>query len=160
MKELKTTRWMIALVIVVCQVIIISLLVLAEVYVKGNIFTIEIDNVQIIEYISCNTYTFDRIGLLFVNLLLSLCMIQSYRARKLPANFNETKYIAVSVLCTKVFLMSYLMAGDMGSLSETLLMGFANISMILIMYGYKLVIIVFYPNLNNATVLRRQLMEL
>ena len=160
MRELKTTRWMIAFVIAVCQLLVIGLLLLMEVYYHGNIFKIERDHLEIVEYSSCSTYPFDRASFLVIDLLFTLCMVQSYRARKLPANFKETKYIAVSVLFTEVFLLAYLVAGDNGPLSETLLMGSANVAMVSIMYGYKVVLVLFCPKLNNAGVLKRQLIEL
>ena len=108
-----------------------------EVYGTESVFKKQRDHSLIIEYVSCNTHKFNQLAFVFIELLLSLCLVQSYRARKLPANFNETKYIAVSVLCTEVFLLSYLIAGGEGKRTEVVLMEGANLSMVTIMFVNK-----------------------
>ena len=145
--------------IVACQSIVFTQLIMMETYSPFSVFKVERDNQNIIEHVSCNTFPFDRFTFMFIEILLSLCLVQSYRARKLPANFNETKYIAVSVLCTEVFLSSYLIAGrDLAS--EVILMECANVSMVFIMFGNKLFIILFHPELNKKSILDRQLIQM
>ncbi|XP_066915306.1 G-protein coupled receptor family C group 6 member A-like [Clytia hemisphaerica] len=136
----------------------ISLLLLTIVY-HGEIYQIQKDDQKIIEYFSCALYPYKIVIFSYVQFLLFICLIQSYRARHLPNNYNETKFITVSVLVTQVFILSYLIRG--GELAtELVLMGLANSSMVLIMYGYKARIVLFHPELNDARIFKKQLFEM
>ena len=159
-RDVKATKVFVAGTIVSCQTVVFTQLIMMEVYSSISVFKIKRDNHNIIEYVSCHTFPFDRFTFAFIEILLSLCLVQSYRARKLPANFNETKHIAVAVLCTEVFLLSYLIAGGDSIASEVILMECANISMVFIMFGNKLFIIVFHPELNKKSILDRQLIQM
>ena len=60
---------------------------------------------------------------------------------------------------TQVFILSYLIRG--GELAtELVLMGLANGSMVLIMYGYKAWIVLFHSELNDVRVFKKQLFEM
>ena len=157
-KEVTLTKYLILGTIFLGQIPSILLTVLSASYIK-DILEITRDENTIIEYQKCNLHPYHTVVLLYVELLLLACIIQGYRARKLPTNFNETKYIITAVASAEVFILSYMIGGQDNMLIEYTFLWFANICTVFFMYGYKTFVIFFRPHLNNAKYMNMQLME-
>ena len=159
-KEINLTKHFIRATIFCCQITSVLLALLSIFYIK-DILSVTRDNEAIIEYQRCNLHSYHTVVFLYIELLLLACIVQSYRARKLPTSFNEAKYITAAVACTEVFILSYMIGGfnQNNFLIEYTFLWFANICTVLLMYGYKTFIILFRPHKNSAQYINRQLME-
>ena len=159
-QEIKQTKYFVVATIATSQLIFIALFVITFLY-NGKVFTLLRNDEKIIKYIKCTLYPYYLIIFIYVEFLLLICLIQSYRARKLPRNFNETKLISLGVLLAQVFLLSYLIAGKgTDLLTEILMLNAANLSMVLNMYGWKTFVLLFRPHLNDVRLLNQDLLEM
>ena len=152
-KEVKQTNFLILSTISICLLVQIALVtVLIDYY--GTIYEITRDDENITEYFKCYLFPYRRFIFIYIEGILMFCLIQSYRARHLPTNFNETKFITVAVLTTQVFLLSFLVNnGEEGIETDHILVGLANFSMVIIMYGYKAKMVLFQPKQTKAKVI-------
>ncbi|XP_066914937.1 metabotropic glutamate receptor 2-like [Clytia hemisphaerica] len=143
-KDIQQTNFLIFSTISVCVLVQISLIIVLT-YFNTNVYQIERDDATITEYYRCHLYPYRQGLFVYIELLLMLCLIQSYRARHLPTNFNETKFITVAVSTTQVFILSYLLSDEKETrlLTAFTLLGIANLSMVLIMHGYKVFVLLF-----------------
>ena len=159
-KEINLTKHFIRATIFCCQIPSVLLTLLSIFYIK-DILTVTRDKNTIIEYQRCNLHPYHTVVFLYIELLLLACIVQGYRARKLPTSFNEAKYITAAVACTEVFILSYMIGGfnQNNFLIEYTFLWFANIFTVLLMYGYRTFIILFRPHQNSAQYINKQLME-
>lgn len=95
------------------------------------------------------------VDLTLVLVISVICSIQSFLARKLPTNFNETYYIFLAMFTTTILLLlsiplhaSYNKDGRQMFVNSCIIYS-ANISLITIAYGYKICIILFRKHLNT-----------
>ena len=113
--------------------------------------------------IKCNTDEEFVIQLIFGLLLAFMCMIQAYKARKLPENFNETKLIFIAMtLCIisaiiGLLLRDYAKKSSEKALVDVLLLLSMNSVLLFIMYGHKCYIIIFRPQLNTPTAFKQNI---
>ena len=108
--------------------------------------------------IYCDTFAISITQNIYTAAVTLLCMIQAFRARKLPENYNETKFITLAMLCVLlVQLISMpLLASSQSpqevSLIEGLMIFLSSTFLLLILYGYKVIIILFYPEKNTTAI--------
>ena len=108
--------------------------------------------------IYCDTLTISITQNIYTSMVTLLCMIQAFRARKLPENYNETKFITLAMLCVLlVQLISMpLLASSQSpqaiALTEGLMIFLSNSFLLLLLYGYKVIIILFYPEKNTTAI--------
>ena len=95
-------------------------------------------------------------------LLLELLILgMAFKARKLPANFNEVWYIVLTmftdiVLWCLVFFTLYFSLPPREILDVFLYINFlSNFVKLVILYGYRIRIILFYPELNSPEYFRQ-----
>ena len=111
----------------------------------------------------CDTEEEFLIQLIFGFLLAVMCMIQAFKARNLPENFNETKLIFVTmilcviavVICTP--LRIYLPNPRDKVVIDVILLLSMNSILLLTMYGHKCWIIIFRPEQNTTSAFKQKL---
>ncbi|XP_057291138.1 extracellular calcium-sensing receptor-like isoform X2 [Hydractinia symbiolongicarpus] len=117
------------------------------------------------EHLRCNTTSHLYVQLLYLLVLSMLIMINSYKARKLPENFNETKFICYGVFVFMVTIMALVPIqlgrkfGERFVIVDTLLISLPNFALLVFMYTLKVYIVLFKPEKNTVTVMRSQLLQ-
>ena len=112
--------------------------------------------------IYCDTMTINISQTIYTSFVALICMIQAFRARKLPENYNETKFITMAMLC--VFLVQLISLPLLASrqspqaiaLTEGIMICLINSLLLLILYGYKVIIILFLPEKNTSKYFQKQ----
>lgn len=111
-------------------------------------------------YHKCSSDSSYFASILYVLILQIFCGIQSFRGRNIPGEYNEANCISYAMfLSTVLLLLSLLLKNSIKSyenstlLESCLIMG-SNLSLMAVLYGYKIGIIIFHPHKNNATVFR------
>ena len=115
-------------------------------------------NKKIQSYITkCNTDEEVMIQMAFGFLLEIMCMIQAFKAKNLPENFNETKHIFIAmILCVMtegvgLLLRYYVIKKNINkALIDVLVLLVMNCILLGIMYGHKCFVIIFRPHLNTC----------
>lgn len=101
----------------------------------------------------------------FILFLEILCGLQAFRGRKLPTNYNEAKYVAFAmftstlILATGVPLYRSMKNVTNQNFMIAVITILANMAILLALYGYKIMIIWFYPDYNSQEVFQRERME-
>ena len=101
----------------------------------------------------------------YILILEIICGIQAFRGRKLPANYNEAKYVAFAmftstlITATGIPLTSSMPNINDQNLTIAIITILANMSILVILYGYKIRIIWFHSELNSVDVFQRERME-
>ena len=103
---------------------------------------------------------------LFIAAILSLCNgVQGFRARKLPSRFQEANHVIYSsFISTVVFIAAtatYFSQKSMVDRSFIVLLVTTvyNTAHFVLLYGYKLFIIVFRPHLNTKEVFKKKRLD-
>ncbi|XP_066926078.1 extracellular calcium-sensing receptor-like [Clytia hemisphaerica] len=115
--------------------------------------------------IKCNTDEEFFIQLLFGFLLSLMCMIQAFKARNLPENFNETKLIFITMFLCDVAVCVWFAIRFTSSESSTrvhadvLLLLSMNFILLITMYGHKCWIIIFHPELNTTSAFKENIKQ-
>ena len=65
------------------------------------------DRTSLVRYQYCNMNVYLNVDILFLMTLTLVCSIQSFWARKLPANFNETYYIFLGMFTSVILTALY-----------------------------------------------------
>ena len=111
-------------------------------------------------YHKCSSDSSYFASILYVLILQIFCGIQLFRGRNIPGKYNEVNCISYAMfLSTVLLLLSLLVKNSIKSyenstlLESCLIMG-SNLSLMAVLYGYKIGIIIFHPHKNNATVFR------
>ena len=114
--------------------------------------------------VRCNTDEELMIQMTFGFLLEIMCMIQAFKARNLPENFNETKHIFIAmILCIMteaigLLLRYYVIKKNINkALIDALILILMNCILLVIMYGHKCYVIVFRPHLNTPSAFKQNL---
>ena len=110
------------------------------------------------EYLTCPKEPF-LYQFLYTLLLSLICLVQAFRARKLPMHYNETKYIVFAmisnILIIIIFLVSLTIVDGIDIVFAVFQAVFAsNMISVLILNGYKVWIIIFRPMKNRTSVFR------
>lgn len=123
------------------------------------------DRTSLVRYQYCNMNVYLNVDILFLMTLTLVCSIQSFWARKLPANFNETYYIFLgmftSVILTALYFplnASFTKDGRKIFVNSCIIFSI-NMSLMIITYGYKIVIILFQKDKNTKEVFQKIMME-
>ena len=113
--------------------------------------------------VKCDIFEEFNIQLCFGFLLIVMCLIQAFRARSLPENFNETKFILVAMLISVVLVaifvpLTHRMERHRSRLiTNVIAVSCVNLTQLLIMYGYKAWVILMCPEKNTASALKKNL---
>ena len=101
------------------------------------------------KYIYCKITIYFYVDLTLVLVLSVICSIQSFMARKLPTNYNESYYIFFAMFTKTILLLlsiplyaSYSKDGQQMLVNSCMIYA-ANISLVTIAYGYKIYIMIF-----------------
>ena len=94
---------------------------------------------------------------LYILLLSVICLVQAFRARKLPINYNETKYIVFGMISNIIIIAIFLISLPIADVTdidnfvfEIFKVVFASNSILVaILNGYKLWIMIFRPKQNT-----------
>lgn len=128
-------------------------------------FDILEDRTSLVRYQYCNMNVYLNVDILFLMTLTLVCSIQSFWARKLPANFNETYYIFLgmftSVILTALYFplnASFSKDGQKIFVNSCIIFSI-NMSLMIITYGYKIVIILFQKDKNTKEVFQKIMLE-
>ena len=123
------------------------------------------DTASLVRYQYCNMNVYLNVDILFLMLLTLGCSIQSFWARKLPANFNETYYIFLgmfaSVILTALYFplnASFSKDGQKIFVNSCIIFSI-NMALMIITYGYKIVIILFQKDKNTKEVFQKIMLE-
>lgn len=147
------------LIIVVCMVIHIIIAVIVH---ETNPLRIETINTKDFkEYDICLTENTYVAHIVYVLILQILCGIQSFRGRNIPEKYNEAKYVSFAMFISTVLLIVAIIAAnnvdsynDSLLLQACLLMG-SNLTIMLSLYGYKILIVIYRPEENTVEVFRK-----
>lgn len=105
--------------------------------------------------LTCNISFHFSGEIIFVLILSVACLVQAFRAKSLPANYNEAKRITYAMLCLSLcLLLSMLFFVSISDIegkyfATCLLINIGNFALIFWMYAYKVVIILFFKNENT-----------
>ena len=119
----------------------------------------------LLRYNYCNMASYFYIDTSLVIILSMICSVQAFLARKLPSNFNETYYIFLGMFTTTILLvLSIPLNGSFDYNGQkifinSLVIYFANIALISIVYGYKIHIILFQKYRNTREAFQRSMRE-
>ena len=107
------------------------------------------------KYVNCNTKSLYYIQILYAVILALFCGVQAFRGRKLPQNYNEARFIAVAMFAAIVVLVISipLYESRPGEPERAVIVSMITIStnclIMIIMYGYKIWIILARPDQNS-----------
>ena len=160
-KQQQTTEMIMILVFVVINVVIT--VILEEMSPLNIVVSNPVSHI-VIRY--CDNYDSSVALLIYVMCLQILCGIQSFRGRNLPGKYNEAKYISFAMFQSTILLiLSLLLRKNIQKLEDSLLVQscllvFANLSILITLYGYKLLVVLFRPAENTLNVFRKRVGKL
>ena len=112
----------------------------------------------------CNTDNHLKVQIIFLIFISTVCIIQGLRARQLPENFKETKFITFAMFTSNLMLILIFPLDQNQTIEHKtaihlLMLLLSNVFLICVLYGCKLYILLLRPDLNNrevfqATILR------
>ncbi|XP_032218264.2 extracellular calcium-sensing receptor [Nematostella vectensis] len=123
-------------------------------------------SLQRLLYCAGNTNEWFMLTSGFLILLSLICTGLAFRSRNFPENYNHAKFITYAMftfnLIWLTFMGAYFGAPQRG-LHQQVIRSFAmilsNLCLLVIMFGPKLYIILFRPDLNNARTFRKMTLE-
>ena len=132
---------------------------------KGDEYGVRQVGNTVEKHIYCKMTVYFYVDLTLVLVLSVLCSIQSFLARKLPTNYNETYYIFLAMFTTTILFLlsiplhaSYSKDGQQVFVNSCMIYT-ANISLITIAYGYKIYIMLFQKHLNTKEAFKKSMMK-
>ena len=139
--------------------------IIVSVVYKGEEYGLMETKNTVEKYNYCKMTAYFYADLTLVLVLSVICSIQSFLARKLPTNYNETYYIFLAMFTTTILLLlsiplhaSYGKDGRHMFVNSCIIYA-ANISLITIAYGYKIYIILFRKHLNTREIFNKNRLE-
>ena len=136
--------------------LIINILITITIFIEYKFkYGILENKEELIRYQFCNMTIYDNIDLFLVMFLSLVCCIQSFLARKLPANFNETYYIFLGMFTTNILLLlSFPLAASFKRdghriFVNSFIVYSVNMSLVTIAYSYKVFIMLFQKEKNT-----------
>ena len=160
-KQQQTTEMIMILVFVIINVVIT--VALEEISPLKIAVSNPVSHI-VIRY--CDNYSSSVALLIYVMCLQILCGVQSFRGRNLPGKYNEAKYISFSMFQSTILLiLSLLLRKNIPKLQDSILvqsclLSFANLSILIMLYGYKLLVVLFRPAENTLHVFRKRVGKL
>ena len=104
----------------------------------------------------------DSTAIIFLSII---CSIKAFHGRHLPSNYNEMKYIFLSMFTLSIQLaLSFMLHANFQHegiviLTDSVLLQFASLSVLSITYGYRIYIILFQRHKNSTDVFRAKLFD-
>ncbi|XP_057308221.1 uncharacterized protein LOC130646099 [Hydractinia symbiolongicarpus] len=154
------------------EVLILSLLLLIDcAIIAASYLQIKVevrehpDNNVMKRYFYCSTDNNVLIHAVFLLCLSITCNVQGFRARKLPQNFNETKFIlygtfVFSLVMVMLFPLYYSQQNPLTKAVLNLILPSIGILLLsIILYGNKVFIILLHPEKNTAKSFRKGVLE-
>ena len=137
--------------------LVIEAALLVGVYLIKPFDVVEENFTKYMKYVNCNTKSLYYIQILYAVILALFCGVQAFRGRKLPQNYNETRFIAVAMFAAIVVLVISIplyesSARDSRAVIVTTITISTNCLIMIIMYGYKIWIILARPAQNSQKV--------
>ena len=142
--------------------IFITTILVSELKIGYKIFEIQ---ASLLRYKYCNLDTYFYFDVISLVTLSVICSIQAFRARKLPANYNETYYIFLGMFTTTILLLvsiplnaSFDKDGQK-RFANSCIIYCTNIALISITYGYKIFIMIFQKERNTTESFQKILLK-
>ena len=158
----KASEW---LIIIVATIINIVLSLLYFVMSKGVTIEVNYFDGSLTKELYCSNNTMIYVQLLYAA-VLSLCNgIQGFRARKLPSRFQEANHVIYSsFISTVVFVAATVVYFSQQSMVDRsfivlLVTILYNATHFLLLYGYKMFIMIFRPYMNTREAFNRIQLE-
>lgn len=137
-------------------------LIVASMWVIVRPPTVAMENIEGNNRLIHCSDTTDSLLVIILAYILTLALVSTYfayRARQLPENFNEAKFIGLAMFSFCVFWMGFLPAfysssGANRTFVHCITVISSTMSVTCIMYYPKIRIILFYPNQNTTEVFR------
>ena len=147
-------------------------------YIISNIFltvytqttrgkhAIYVDKKKIVKYRFCYHQTCLYIEIVTVVVLSVMAAVKAFVARKLPSNFNETRYIFLGMFTTNILLLLMIpldasLNVDGGVIfADALMVFFINNTVLTITYGYKVYILLFCKEKNQREAIQKKTFEM
>ena len=116
-----------------------------------------------LKYCKMSSYFYiDSTAVIFLSII---CSIKAFHGRHLPSNYNEMKYIFLSMftlsmqLALSLILHANFQREGIVMLVDSILLQFSCLSLLSITYGYRVYIILFQRHKNTTAVFRAKLFE-
>ena len=116
-----------------------------------------------LKYCKMSSYFYiDSTAVIFLSII---CSIKAFHGRHLPSNYNEMKYIFLSMftlsvqLALSLILHANFQREGIVMLVDSILLQFSCLSVLSITYGYRVYIILFQRHKNTTAVFRAKLFE-
>ena len=137
-----------------------------------NVLLHQVKPITITSYINKSSFTVeDRCNITLHYLLQAIYIlvlqfstgVQAFRARKLPENVNEAKYISFTMFSSAlVIILAMPILGstttkESSHFAVSVMVFVINSLFLGILYGYKLRIMWFHPEINNKTAFKREI---
>ena len=158
----KTTCILIVVVAITLDVCLVLILIQTH---PLEIKEIKTDIGEYIVYKECTSDIHYLAQVAYIILLQLVTGVQAFRGRKLPAKFNEAKYIAFAMFSsTLIMIIALPLLDSRPDLRESQLIlsvvtVLANLVILIILYGYKIILIFLKPDQNTVEVFNRERMQ-
>lgn len=160
-KEVKISKVMELFLILLMLVVQSSITVISFYFNKSRMTKTSTESGNYM--VKCDIFEEFNIQLCFGFLLIVMCLLQAFRARSLPENFNETRFILVAMLISVVLAATFVplthrMERHRSKLiTNVIAVSCVNLAQLLIMYGYKAWVILMCPEKNTASAVKKNL---
>ena len=153
--------------VISCATFNILMSILLHVFLKTGIVAVtEMTEDSYVAYHECDSSSvFFIADTVYILVLEIVCGIQCFRGRNIPDQYNEAKYISYATylstvaICMSIILRHGIISSKNSKLLQILLLIVGNLSVLVSLYGYKVVIIIFRPASNTKKVFQTALWE-
>ena len=153
--------------VISCAIFNVVMSILLHVFLKAGIFVVtETTEDSYVAYHECyNSSTFFIANTIYILVLELACGIQCFRGRNTPDQYNEAKYVSYATylstvaICMSIILRHGITSSKNSKLLQILLLIVVNLSVLMSLYGYKVIIIIFRPASNTKKVFQTALWE-
>ena len=153
--------------VISCATFNILMSILLHVFLKTGIVAVtEMAEDSYVAYHECHSSSvFFIANTLYILVLEIACGIQCFRGRNTPDQYNEAKYISYATylstvaICMSIILRHGITSSKNSKLLQILLLIVVNLSVLMSLYGYKVIIIIFRPASNTKKVFKTALWE-
>ena len=148
-------------IFIICN-ILMNVAILTQSSFQFGIYEITSAFVRL-KYCKMSSYFYiDSTAVIFLSII---CSIKAFHGRHLPSNYNEMKYIFLSMftlsmqLALSLILHANFQREGIVMLVDSILLQFSCLSVLSITYGYRVYIILFQRHKNTTAVFRAKLFE-
>ena len=160
-QKTKITEWFVFTIVTIDQICI------AAVTFTQNLPTVDeiLDKKLEIRHLYCNNLSHIHTQLVYVLVLSIICLVQAFRGRNLPVRFNESKRTTYSMLITALILgITFPISMNQVDKKNQNLVILISVSIInalqlVVMYSYKLYIVLFQPKKNTKQAFQLSMMR-